>query len=685
MLPDLTILIAILVGLTALVEGPVDPRLALLGTAASVCVGVAMTWMAGERGARAVRERRAETALSAARWIGLWPLIGWFAALSFFDWGQLIAVEIPRSWWLGRYAILFAPALVLFAAGWVQQTRVEEAIATARGGVLPSGSAWHAIRQGLRRNAIALLPMFVILGLLEAIFLLGELGVPGVRSVARWLDAMPLLALGVMFALLALLSFLLPAVIRRVLPTESMPPGPGRDRLERHAAALKLRYRDLLVWKTKGSVLNAMVIGFTPRTRLIFMTDALLKRLPEEEVLAVFSHEAGHAKRHHLPLFLVLFVTTGVLFHFASEYLEIHGVPQVVLIAAHLAFLWYVLLGAISRQFEREADVYGANHAAASSGPQEPVLAPGLGAPLPAGAAWMMRSLERIRMLSGRGSSHRHGTIEDRVRYLAAYATTPEVRDTFGQTRGRLLRLIALSVLVATALLAWRVPGDLRIARAWMASEDAREAYVAGTEARKAGNEGEARTQWEQAYAGYRGAITLLRGDDSERARWLGLHARFNAADSAFHGLDDEVRGRKGFEETVAFGARADLPPEATRALYFHAYVDLGRILAHAGDAGAYDHWIRAGAAFPQGGAREAEGFYRARKRLLRAVLLGAFDHGLAPPEGTDLDDLGVAAGDLDYRVMLEELRTRRDEGVEWDELRRDARLELERLPPSDP
>ena len=685
MLPDLTILIAILIGLNAMVEGDVDPLMALAGTAASVCVGVAMTWMAGERGARAIREQRVQTALSSARWIGLWPLISWFAAISFFDWGRLVATQVSPWWWLGRYVVLFAPAVVLFAAGWVQQARIEEAVATARGGTLPpGGGARHAIRQGLRRNAIALLPMFIILGLVEGIFLLGELGVPGMREAGRWLEAMPILALGVMFLLLALLSFSLPTIIRRVLPTEPLPAGPLRDRLVRHAEALKLRYRELLVWKTKGRVLNAMVIGFTPRTRLIFLTDALMRQLPEEEVLAVFSHEAGHAKRFHLPLFLVLFVTTGVLFHVASEMLAVHGVPEIVLIAAHLAFLWYVLLGSISRQFEREADIFGANHAAASSPPQEPVYAPGLGAPLPAGAAWMIRSLERIRLLSGRGSSHRHGTIEDRVRYVAAYATAPEVRHTFGHTRRRLLQVVLLSVLVATAVLVWRVPGDLRFARSWMEAEDAGDAYTAGTGAREAGREDEARAHWQRAYDGFRQAAGRLRGDTGPRAEWLGLLARFNAADSAFHGLDDEARGRAGFEETLRYASETDLPADATRLLRFHSHVDLGRILAHAGDAAAYDHWLLVRATLPERGTPD-ESFYRARLRLLRAVLLAAHDHGLDPPEGSSIQELGIAGRARDYRQMLTDLAEREEEGVPWDELRRDARLELERLPPSDP
>ena len=43
MLPDLSILLALIVGLGALYAGPVDPVSSLAGTAASLCVAIALT------------------------------------------------------------------------------------------------------------------------------------------------------------------------------------------------------------------------------------------------------------------------------------------------------------------------------------------------------------------------------------------------------------------------------------------------------------------------------------------------------------------------------------------------------------------------------------------------------------------------------------------------------------------
>ena len=62
-----------------------------------------------------------------------------------------------------------------------------------------------------------------------------------------------------------------------------------------------------MLWPTNGTIINAMVVGFTPGTRRIFLTDKIIQDLPEDELMAVFFHEAGHAKHHHLPLLLMLF------------------------------------------------------------------------------------------------------------------------------------------------------------------------------------------------------------------------------------------------------------------------------------------------------------------------------------------------------------------------------------------
>ena len=62
---------------------------------------------------------------------------------------------------------------------------------------------------------------------------------------------------------------------------------------------------------------------------------------------------------------------------------------------------------------------------------------------------------------------------------------------------------------------------------------------------------------------------------------------------------------------------------------------------------------------------------------------LGISTCSITPPLGGSV--LGVAGKGRDPRTMLENLSQREEEGVEWDELRRDARLELERLPPAGP
>ncbi len=465
MLPDLTVLVAIVLGLLSLVPGPVSPLRDALGTAACVVVTVAVIWMNGRRAARAVQASQARTVQASARWMTVLPLLGWLACLHVFRWGHLVDGHVPHVLWLGRYVIYFLPAIVLFGASWASQAVLEEALVSARGGIATAGSGRAAIVQGLRRNGIALVPLFVMLGLIEGLWILGDLGVPGLQTFSRWLEAVPLASVAFMLAILSVLSLALPMLLARLFTTEDLPAGRTRDVLERQARMLNLRYGRLLLWKTKGRILNAMVVGFTPRTRTIFMTDALLRHLPEEEVLAVFSHEAGHAKRHHLPLFLVLFIASAILFQISADALVGLGVPDEVIILGHLAFIWFVLFGVVSRLFERDADLYGAQHAADLAPAAAGLDVEGADAPIPEGTARMMRALQRVGMVSGRTTSHRHGSIEDRVRYLASYATDAGVRREFARQKRTLLLAIASMVVLAVVAATLRLPRDIAYGR----------------------------------------------------------------------------------------------------------------------------------------------------------------------------------------------------------------------------
>jgi STE24 endopeptidase len=79
-----------------------------------------------------------------------------------------------------------------------------------------------------------------------------------------------------------------------------------RDRLNRLARRQGVVCRDFRIWDTQGQVMNAAVAGVLARTRRVFLTDALLEHLDDEEIAAVFVHELGHIQRRHLLLRMLL-------------------------------------------------------------------------------------------------------------------------------------------------------------------------------------------------------------------------------------------------------------------------------------------------------------------------------------------------------------------------------------------
>src|SRR6202041_825238 len=92
-----------------------------------------------------------------------------------------------------------------------------------------------------------------------------------------------------------------------------LPPGVLRDRLENTARRLNFRYSNILIWHTRHQFANAMVTGFVPWIRYIVLTDRLIDELDPDEIKAVFGHEVGHIKHHHLLFYLAFFLTSFAL------------------------------------------------------------------------------------------------------------------------------------------------------------------------------------------------------------------------------------------------------------------------------------------------------------------------------------------------------------------------------------
>lgn len=154
-----------------------------------------------------------------------------------------------------------------------------------------------------------------------------------------------------------------PLIIRIVWDTISLPPGPLRDRLRTLASSLRVRCADVLVWRSGGGMVNAAVIGVVPPLRYVLITDSMIEQMDDLRIEAVFGHEAGHVKRHHILYFLLFAFVSGCAVTVAGR--RMHGQPELVqqgimaVTGLVLGLKWFLVFPWISRTFERQADWFG--------------------------------------------------------------------------------------------------------------------------------------------------------------------------------------------------------------------------------------------------------------------------------------------------------------------------------------
>lgn len=670
MVPDFTLLVALILGLFSLADPAtgvsVDPLRALAGTGAVTLVVVALTRMAADRAIRAVEERDAEALVRAGRGTSLWPLFGWTLVLTLFDWGAFVSLHVPRVWFLVPHAALFLPLAIMVGSGWSAIRRVETHFQ-------PDADAPGAIRRGLARNALVLVPLLVLTALGEAFFVLAELRVEPVRRAHLVHQAFPDVEVLVVFLLSAALGYFAPAVMRRLLKTKPLPPGPLRAAIEQQMAALSVRAKDLLLWETRGRVLNAMVVGLTGGTRYVIVSDALLARLPLHEMLAVVSHEAGHARLRHLQWFLLVGLSSILFFRSAEELLgpTLGPAGGLFLSFVSLAFFWFGMLGWLSRRFERQADVFGALHGAALLPDAPDVAVPSAPAPVPAGTAAMIGALDRVAGEGGAKFSHRHGSIEDRTAYVAKFALDRPTREAFAADTRRVKWLLVGFALLALGSTAARAPGGLVRGQSALAFGEGETAADDGNRLAEAGDAAGARAAYARSRDAFlASAAHLSRRPDDIRLRALACLARFNAADlDARHGAG-LLAAKPGYEEALAL-SRGTL--DGVRDLIgFHARIDLARVALRDPDPArglAEARRLRAEAEpLVDGGGDRA--LRSARFRFLTsAIRLRDPDPGVAAQARRDLELQAHVAGD----------------GPNWDDLAADAKAELALVAPGAP
>jgi STE24 endopeptidase len=280
----------------------------------------------------------------------------------------------------------------------------------------------------------------------------------------------------VLLGVIALGVFVIaPLLLKRIWHTRPLEPGPLRDRLQSVCRRIGLRCRDILVWKSDGMMINAAVMGVFRPVRYVLLSDGLLESMTAPEVEAVFGHEAGHVRRHHIQHFLV-FAYVGWLTAVGIMELLLRIIqpasrdPQLSLYAIQsigvgvTVILWGLVFGWISRRFERQADVFGARCVTPS--PQDCRLPCSVhlgsadfsaeqGRLCASGAALFGSALDRVALFNGiphEERSWRHSSIESRIRFLASLSGDPLLARRFERLIRRIKSTIVLLAVAGSAL-----------------------------------------------------------------------------------------------------------------------------------------------------------------------------------------------------------------------------------------
>lgn len=493
------LLILMLTGVTARVNWPaplLGPSLgkALLSTILVTLLPVVATATVTGWAARVLRAqpyRRAEVGAVYSRWrrrLGYAQLFALFITVFACGWGwavwRVAVIPTAEGDILAPLAELLVPAPFLLAlmATWMLHYRAERALHQADtdrwfptdAAIPPQRPFWSPLGYfgATARPFTLLVLMPVVLFACHQTFIrwfpetASELGI----------QIGMILAVPVVFVLM-------PLVIKPVLGLQTLPAGPKRARMEYLSRQLGFRYRDLLLWPTRGGVANALVVGVVPWARYVIVTDRLLDELEPDELDAVFGHEVGHVRHGHIPYYLLFIglsaITTSavvaVVVRMAAQagWIEPDSLddwltlPPLMVMGGYI----FVVFGFLSRKCERQADVFGAWAAGLMRSQSDPDVATPTerSSHLVQGIDCMVRALTRVANVNGmdmevhpfRGRirafirSWQHGPIPERIQFLQELQKNPALERGF-QRRVLALRCgLILALLGVVAGICW--------------------------------------------------------------------------------------------------------------------------------------------------------------------------------------------------------------------------------------
>lgn len=344
------------------------------------------------------------------------------ASVFVLGWVDAVRVVVPDGF-AADELVAAAPAILAMIATWASWYPVERWVRTQellpeldRGLPVYGPPTRGEFVLGMVRHQLA-----IVVAPIAVITIWGELVESAVRVVAvdgggRDVEFVQASGIAAQLVGIAAIFGLMPIVLCRVWDTVRLRGGELRDQLMNVCARHNVRVRDLLIWRTHGTMVNAAVLGFVPRLRYILVTDSLLDRLGWPQVEAVMAHEIGHVRHHHMAWLATSLIGTvmlvGACTWWATGWLGVAGDARYgdVAVSAVSLAAGLVVFGFVSRIFERQSDAFAARHLSDAS------------ATITATAAMtMIEALEAVAMGNRVAQSRwtwRHGSIDQRIDHL---------------------------------------------------------------------------------------------------------------------------------------------------------------------------------------------------------------------------------------------------------------------------
>lgn len=368
------------------------------------------------------------------------------------------AFEFTLAWPLLDDLLILAPLLAGLVLVWIALYRIERTLRhfAAPGEPSPEVCLRKYLELRVRHHlGLTLLPALLILGVLEsAVKLELTTGVADPRSWWLWT------------ALIAAAVLALPLVLKWLWQAQRVDDSPLKRRLLESCRRLGCPVRDIVVWRTGGTVANAAVAGLFPGLRTIFLSDALLARLSDDEIDVVVRHEAAHlAQRHLWQRLALLGLPLLVYFAVQTQWPQLLGQLQALFTSVGIAPVWQaslliplaallyalVVVGWLSRLHEHDADLAACCARSPGDGRRGT-----LAGELTIDPNAVLHLHSALAKLVGGSDEYRkggwlHPSVLQRVEFLLMVGHQPPLAPRF---RGRLLRLSCSLLAACLAALA---------------------------------------------------------------------------------------------------------------------------------------------------------------------------------------------------------------------------------------